>query len=170
MAIVNGQIQCSICREFKDLTAYQPSIVAKGCGTCRPCKYQQKRIYETADLDKYNAQVRANRSKRRLQIREYQRAFFAADPQRAKGYNLKRYGITFDDYGAMLELQNGGCGICGETQNDDGRALYVDHCHGAGSVRGLLCHRCNSAIGAFGDCAERLQKALAFLRATDGSH
>ncbi|WP_191624774.1 endonuclease VII domain-containing protein [Pseudomonas fluorescens] len=151
------------------MTEFQPSILKAGCGTCRPCKYQEKRAYEKANPDKVNALAARTRERNRERINARQNAKYAADPERAKGNNLKRYGISIDDYWAMLERQGGGCAICGKAQNDDGRALYVDHCHGVGTVRGLLCHRCNSAIGAFGDCAERLQKALEFLGATNGN-
>ena len=33
--------------------------------------------------------------------------------------------------------------------------LSVDHCHETGKVRGLLCHRCNTAIGLLRDDPER---------------
>ncbi|MFE7628779.1 endonuclease VII domain-containing protein [Streptomyces sp. NPDC057509] len=42
-------------------------------------------------------------------------------------------------------------------------ASYVDHCHRAGRVRGVLCFNCNSAIGKLGDDPDALRRAIAYL-------
>lgn len=60
---------------------------------------------------------------------------------------IRTYGITPDDYGAMLAAQSGRCAICHQEQN--GRPLSVDHNHQTEAVRGLLCVRCNSCLGWF---------------------
>lgn len=81
------------------------------------------------------------------------------------------YGITIDDYEAMLAKQAGGCAICGGT-NASGRNLYVDHdhscCRGGNScgrcVRALLCDPCNRSIGLMRDNPARLEAAAAYLR------
>ena len=53
----------------------------------------------------------------------------------------------------MVEKQNGVCAICGnpETATSHGtiRRLSVDHDHETGEVRGLLCSKCNFALGLF---------------------
>jgi hypothetical protein len=82
----------------------------------------------------------------------------------------KLYGITAEQYAALLEAQDGGCGICGGT-NESGRAMAVDHdhscCPGSRScgqcVRGLLCSNCNMAIGLLRDDPVRLQMAITYL-------
>src|SRR3989442_9160388 len=57
---------------------------------------------------------------------------------------MYRYGVTDAEYQAMLQRQNGLCAICGKTQT---RQLCLDHDHETGQVRGLLCDRCNRALG-----------------------
>lgn len=57
----------------------------------------------------------------------------------------KRYGITGEQYDAMLAAQSNGCAICGQPAHPRFR-LSVDHNHATGQVRGLLCQRCNVAI------------------------
>lgn len=62
----------------------------------------------------------------------------------------KVYGITSDDYDALLELQGGGCAVCGGKPKS--KRLAIDHDHKTGEVRGLLCSRHNhDALGALAD-------------------
>ena len=65
----------------------------------------------------------------------------------------------------MVRLQGGLCAICGRR----GQRLQVDHDHRhcAGRmgcrlcVRGLLCARCNTALGQLGDL--NVERLLAYL-------
>ncbi len=74
----------------------------------------------------------------------------------------RRYGLTLAAYTAMLESQGGVCKICGGGPKCKGR-LYVDHCHRTGTVRGLLCSYCNSAIGLFKDNGSVMVQASAYV-------
>lgn len=59
---------------------------------------------------------------------------------------MENYGLTLEDYAALLAAQGGRCAICGGTRKKN---LDVDHDHkkvGRESVRGLLCPRCNRQI------------------------
>ena len=83
----------------------------------------------------------------------------------------RRYGITFDEYTAMFEAQNGNCKICGsDTPNrqwKSGRTqymkLFVDHDHKTGKVRGLLCNTCNQGIAALKEDVDILRRAIIYL-------
>ncbi len=61
----------------------------------------------------------------------------------------------------MLAEQGGGCAVCGDPPGRT--ALHVDHCHDTGLVRGLLCFRCNSAIGNLRDDPDIIAAALAYV-------
>lgn len=76
---------------------------------------------------------------------------------------LKKFGITLDDYCKMLEDQNGQCAICG-TNRQPKKALCVDHDHDTGEIRGLLCMKCNVALGLMDNNIESLQNAINYLR------
>lgn len=76
-------------------------------------------------------------------------------------YSLKkRYGLTEDDFLALLEKQDHRCGVCSKPFNDD---PVVDHNHETGVVRGLLCRTCNLALGLLREDVEILSAAIAWL-------
>lgn len=163
MAIVNGEIRCSRCKVSKPLADYQPSIVNKGCGTCRSCKYTEKMARYAANPGKEAERARTRRAARRDELNANARRWLAEDRDRAKAYGLAKYGITLDQYNLMLDEQGGGCAICGAISNKNGKALFVDHCHATGKVRGILCHRCNTGLGSFKDNATLVAKAAIYL-------
>ncbi len=89
--------------------------------------------------------------------------------KRISYYYEVNYGITFDQYMELHERQKGLCAICGKPETVvRGRSkgpglLSVDHDHKTGLIRGLLCSRCNAALGMFGDDVDILIKAELYL-------
>ena len=80
------------------------------------------------------------------------------------GYRLKmKYGITKLDYQELLNQQGGGCAICGKPESEFKYPLNVDHDHETGFVRGLLCPKCNTAIGYLNDDKELIARALNYM-------
>jgi predicted nucleic acid-binding Zn ribbon protein len=87
----------------------------------------------------------------------------ASHPRPQLVYN---YGITEDQYQAMLEDQGNACAICGSPEWPAGLhpgSPHVDHDHATGAVRGLLCGHCNQGLGMFRDDPVRLRAAAAYL-------
>ena len=84
--------------------------------------------------------------------------------------NLKKYGMSVDDYITLEKAQNGVCKICNQTEKHRKR-LSVDHdhacCPGATScgscVRGLLCSNCNKTLGMVKDDVNILQNMIEYL-------
>jgi len=80
--------------------------------------------------------------------------------------HLRRlYGITPDQYEAMMLAQNGVCATCGDVCVS-GKRLAVDHCHRSGKVRGLLCRRCNSILGLADDDLDLLGRLADYVTAS----
>jgi DNA-directed RNA polymerase subunit RPC12/RpoP len=78
--------------------------------------------------------------------------------------NLKRnYGLSFTQYDNMRKEQDYKCAICGTKESCLDRQLSVDHDHITKKIRGLLCRKCNSAIGYLHDDARLVEKALRYL-------
>lgn len=63
---------------------------------------------------------------------------------------IKEYGLTFEGRDNIVKSQGNSCAICGNEFEDE-RYMHVDHCHSTGKVRGVLCSRCNQAIGLLQD-------------------
>lgn len=80
------------------------------------------------------------------------------------------HGLTTSEYGDQLAKQDGTCAICNGV-NADGRSLSVDHNHKccpprkscSKCWRGLLCQRCNHALGHFKDDPAVMRKAIAYV-------
>lgn len=78
--------------------------------------------------------------------------------------DLKRFGITLEQYIALLKKQDGKCAICkNEETVKFVKRLAIDHCHKTGKVRGLLCHGCNAGLGRFKDDASLLHAAADYI-------
>lgn len=73
-----------------------------------------------------------------------------------------RYGISLDEYRHLWHHQDGKCAIC-STVFLRASDAHVDHCHSVGKVRGLLCGKCNKAIGSMSDNAEILRAAADYV-------
>lgn len=79
---------------------------------------------------------------------------------------LKRYGLTSDGYEALLDSQGGLCALCRTDCPNNGkgdRYFDVDHDHGTGKVRGLLCRQCNLAVGVIERNLPRLRQVGEYL-------
>ena len=78
---------------------------------------------------------------------------------------VDRVSVHADHYKVLFDLQDGKCGICKTPSgsNNRGDKLAVDHCHETKHIRGLLCHRCNTALGLLKDDEDRLRAAIEYL-------
>lgn len=62
------------------------------------------------------------------------------------------YGITIEEWDAMLLKQENCCKICKKTfswLHRDRLSCHVDHDHETEKVRGLLCQQCNLLLGTY---------------------
>jgi hypothetical protein len=75
-----------------------------------------------------------------------------------------RYGVTLEQYEEMLHKQNGVCAICQNPATGYFKHLVIDHDHATRKFRGLLCSKCNRAIGLLRESADMLEQAAKYLR------
>jgi hypothetical protein len=91
--------------------------------------------------------------------------------QRERNSKFKKYNITEEIYTEMFSSQGGVCAVCGDKSKSDWN-LCIDHdhscCPGERScgkcVRGLLCHRCNTALGLLRDSPSYIESLLDYAR------
>lgn len=119
--------------------------------------------------------VAANRDRVRDAARGTQRRSYAANPDKAREILRRsrlrtKYGIELEDLVRMLDAQGWLCKVCDKQlamRTFDLRksnVACVDHDHGTGKIRGILCSHCNRAIGLFGDSIAKLERAVSYLR------
>lgn len=106
-------------------------------------------------------------AKNKITLRAYHKEWRKSHPKQltANSYKAKllyRFGITPEQYANLLHEQGGVCAICGEAELD-GKKLAIDHDHRTGEIRGLLCSRCNTALGGFRDNPSYLSNAILYL-------
>lgn len=92
--------------------------------------------------------------------RQRRRELYAQNPagqlSRARKY---KYGISQQEWEKLFLECEGKCQICSSPEE-----ICVDHNHSTGRVRGLLCRKCNAAIGLLKETPELLLKAVEYLR------
>lgn len=157
--------RCKKCGEVKTRSAFYAN---KGCADglrpdCKLCNLAAKKARYYADPKREIARVKewqqANRERLNAYRRQYRKGRKAIDREQ---HLRRKFGITQADYEAMLAAQSGGCAICGDRP-PEGVSLHVDHDHDTGVVRGLLCIRCNNALGALRESDEVVLRAAAYL-------
>jgi hypothetical protein len=159
--------RCSGCRLEKPHSEFASSCISNGFGYCRPCKRIRQKDWKKRNVALCTAQRLRNRAKNLERDREANRRHWNADAERSRGYNLKRYKITVEQYRSMEAQQKGLCACCGNPPLCGRKVLYVDHCHSSGKIRGLLCHKCNCGIGALGDTIQGVERALDYLKRSE---
>lgn len=147
-----------------------------GYSICKACHRNNRRKWQKKNLKSVKEQTKkwrednpervkansrsyyqANKSKIKQQAKEWRKR----NPNKARDIQLKKYGITWEDYYLIFTEQEGLCAICGYFS--DKKTLHVDHDHSTGKVRGLLCRKCNVALGMLQDDPNILKRAAAYV-------
>ena len=179
------QKTCSGCGQLKiHYRQHRPGQKPKNRWACIPCKHRQIADLNAAQRGGYSEKGLLEMSQRTMTDEE--KKFARRQRQHEIQYMLssgyhrhmkQRYGVTYEQYKAMLKAQDGKCAAgCGfehrpaaffKANQGLGNGLQVgdkhhrnfllviDHCHDSGQVRGLLCAQCNLYLGS----VEKAQKA-----------
>lgn len=168
---------CGACYQ-KRWAAIHPDQRAKHRSVSRPREKErfrnlslEEREVVYAKLRERSRQWRAkNREKHLEQSRKVSRSYYHSERGKRCHRNCRlkaMFGISLDDYEAMLASQGGVCAICKRAETTVRRgvvvSLAVDHCHETGKVRGLLCQACNVMIGHGRNDPDCLRAAIAYL-------
>jgi len=159
--------RCKRCGEVKSTDDFykNPSGSDRLRPECKRCTAARRAAWYADNVATEKARVKqwqqANAERVNAASRERRRSPEAKRAQR-DGHLRRKYGITVEQYDAMLAAQGGVCAICGREPNPN-ISLHVDHDHETGALRGLTCFRCNQAMGAFGEDPRLLRAAADYL-------
>lgn len=117
--LVTGSKLCTKCQQVKPADAFHHGAGKMDKYWCVPCK------------------------------RAYNREWLKNNPESRRNTQRKtKYGLSPEAFAALLAEQDGKCALC-LTDLEPNRSTHVDHDHENGEVRGLLCHKCNLALGYY---------------------
>jgi hypothetical protein len=147
-----------------------------------PRSPEEKREYARArywaDRERRLAQVNAYREQNRDAINAQKKVHYALNKDRIRAeqapywqstaravYLEKTYGLKPGEFEQMLAAQDGRCAGCSSRDPGDsvGSFFHVDHDPETGEVRGLLCGKCNRALGMVHDSPDVLMALAAYL-------
>jgi len=90
------------------------------------------------------------------------------NPYKRKAHNIKtRYGLIYEDFIKMHELQDSKCPGCNEKISiiiGSENPAVIDHNHETGDIRSLLCNKCNQVIGLVKEKQTTLENLSNYLR------
>ena len=74
----------------------------------------------------------------------------------------KLYSITVDEVELLQKIES--CAVCGKHKSTERYGkLHIDHCHETGTIRGMLCGNCNTALGLLQDDPDNIRELLNYL-------
>ena len=113
---------------------------------CNECyKKQEREKYHKLDENE-KKQRRQNNSCNNFEYRQ--------------SYRLKtHFGLTTEEFSAMIEKQNNKCKICECYMVPP----QVDHNHTTGKVRALLCRSCNTSLGLLKEDSKILYNMISYI-------
>jgi predicted HTH domain antitoxin len=83
---------------------------------------------------------------------------YSSSSERFRTLRARKYGLSLQEFDQLMIDANYACMVCGSSSK-----LCIDHSHKTGSVRGVLCGRCNSAAGFAEDDPNRLRLLADYL-------
>ena len=157
---MNSKI-CKICGQEKDISEFGKNgkYIRNQCKKCYSIKqkeshrkYYKKKSAESGYRKKENKRLRDWRKK---------------NPFWDLGKLSKKFGYTKEQfsflYNKLYSEQQGQCAICNIKLIKHDKNTYVDHNKMNNQVRGLLCPKCNFAIGLLNDSASNCLRANDYL-------
>lgn len=137
--------------------------VCSDCGETKPYSEYNK---HQGKPDGYQYSCRGCRASYNRQHYIENRQKYLDSAKRNRGPRYTMHGLSDEEYAELVSSLGNVCAICTERE-----ATVIDHDHmccpgkfGCSfCVRGIICSRCNSALGLFGDSIEALKNAVAYL-------
>ncbi len=148
---------CTKCR-----AVLPPQIFSKGRSECKDCVSKYYKQYRKNNLKRIKEIESKYRSDPKNDFKLKRQAYLLKCKDKIlQRYLKKQYGLTIENFNDLNKKQKGVCAVC---KNLPDSRLFVDHDHSTGRIRGLVCNRCNRAMGLFKDDYRVLMSAAMYLR------
>lgn len=155
--------QCRNGHPYTQENTYIDPTGSKRCRECRRSVHYPK--HKATGIRKQSSRRFYERHKERLisKSSEYYKENKPKTLARLRKAYLKyAYGITLEEFQAMLISQGNKCALCDDEFTGNLKP-HMDHDHATGKNRELLCPKCNWGIGLFKEEPALFQKAIAYL-------
>ena len=134
---------CRKCKTLRQLHEFHKNTRGQNV-PCKFCERERYHKHKTARLEA--RKVYREKNKELISIKK------------------NRANATVDEFKKLFTEQDGKCAICFTHQSNLNRRIAVDHDHDTKKIRGLLCDKCNRAIGLLKDRIDILQNAITYLQ------
>lgn len=171
---------CRKCETNKDYSEFHklsksPDGYKTWCKTCvkkyDTQRYDKNRVYPKKEK---NGLIHCRKCEQYLEKSKFwSNLSYCKDCSKIIGHtnNIKRFGISVEEYIDIEKSQNGLCAICNNPEKKKKR-LSIDHDHSCcpesyscgRCIRGLLCSSCNTFLGNAKDDINILQSAINYLQ------
>jgi 5-methylcytosine-specific restriction endonuclease McrA len=133
---------CPLCQNSKLLMEFHASTRGKSGGYCIECKRKKNRQH-----------------------------YLAHPGDRTDTHRQRTYGVSPEDYEAMMLEQERSCGICKRPfEGMASRSIHIDHDHQTGAVRGILCQNCNNGAALLLDNPDLILEACCYIARAKNKH
>ena len=146
----SGTKRCADCEEVKPLGEFPVRSTGYVYAYCKRCNTRRAVEWSARNRERKTANERERVARNPERETE----------KRRNSHYKRRYGISYAEVRSLLEKQSFMCAICKGKVCED--RLVVDHCHGSGDVRGILCNLCNISLAPI-ERAGFLDAALAYI-------
>jgi hypothetical protein len=168
--MIGTKHRCPKCKKPLDADAFAPSQLKYG--PCRACHRQDQRDWRKNNPEKNKAKKHRYYLAHAEHCKAHSRAWRKTHTGQVRARNIKKRGLSCQEFSSMVEAQGGRCLICNKKPDVNAasinyRVLHIDHDHQTGKVRGLLCSNCNKGLGFFHDDPTLLVAASTYLRRGD---
>jgi hypothetical protein len=179
---IHGELIESQCRKRPRKLVNGNDVIYYECKQCSLdtkkewCKNNPEKVRAHTTSEKYRTRTNAwRREKYRTNPEKYKYEIIKNNKKYKdtirKNIINKTYGLSIEDHKKLLEKQNNVCAICKKPETSvkrkgsEIRPLAIDHCHKTKKNRGLLCTRCNTALGLLKEDPNIMSLMIGYIKA-----
>ena len=171
MDLAITQKRCTSCRQIKPVTEfYKNRSTSSGYACwCKECDRSKKKPYYRSEkaraAERARYLIRCSTPDGKAKLLERSRLYNQSPKGKFRAwqrYLEKNHRITSETYNLILKSQGDVCAICGVAPQAD-RRHHVDHDHVTNVIRGILCSKCNQALGLLNENPKLFDRAKEYL-------